>query len=179
VTFDRNRYSVPVMWANQTVTLRAYATKLILLAEGKVIAEHKRQFGRDKTFCNPWHYVPLLERKPGALRNGLPFQEWKLPTAIEQVRAHLMKRAGGDRECADIFLSTAKYGLEAVNAACSLAIKDQVVSADIILNFLNRLADPPPKTPLSQSIALQQEPLANCNRYNQLLQGSVPCQQHS
>jgi hypothetical protein len=38
------------------------------------------------TIYDPWHYVPVLARKPGALRNGAPFQGWVLPSAMERVR---------------------------------------------------------------------------------------------
>jgi len=30
---------------------------------------------------DPWHHVPMLARKPGALRNGAPFKDWLLPAA--------------------------------------------------------------------------------------------------
>ena len=28
---------------------------------------------------DPWHYLPVLQKKPGALRNGAPFKDWDLP----------------------------------------------------------------------------------------------------
>ena len=31
---------------------------------------------------DPWHYLPVLARKPGALRNGDPFRNWDLPPAL-------------------------------------------------------------------------------------------------
>ncbi|MDP3415467.1 MAG: hypothetical protein Q8S40_05750 [Falsiroseomonas sp.] len=46
-----------------------------IVADGTVIAEHARRFGRDILVCDPWHYLPVLELKPGALRNGVPFRE--------------------------------------------------------------------------------------------------------
>ena len=48
-----------------------------------------RCFGRDQTVFDPWHYVPVLARKPGALRNGAPFKDWVLPAALERVRRKL------------------------------------------------------------------------------------------
>ena len=38
---------------------------------------------------DPWHYVPVLARKPGALRNGAPFKDWLLPSAMERIRRKL------------------------------------------------------------------------------------------
>ena len=48
------------------------------------------------TVYDPWHYVPVLARKPGALRNGAPFKDWVLPAAMERVRRKL---AGDERRC--------------------------------------------------------------------------------
>jgi uncharacterized protein (DUF427 family) len=55
------------------VAVHAYADHIKVLAEGNVVAEHPRQFQRNVTVYNPWHYLPALQRKPGALRNGAPF----------------------------------------------------------------------------------------------------------
>ena len=51
---------------------------------------------------DPWHYVPVLARKPGALRNGAPFKSWTLPGALGRVRQKLKTVADGDRQMVDI-----------------------------------------------------------------------------
>ena len=56
-----------------------------------MVGEHARCFGRDQTIYDPWHYVPVLARKPGALRNGAPFKDWVLPAALERVRRKLAR----------------------------------------------------------------------------------------
>ena len=76
VVLDRNRYSVPAAFAGRAVSVRSTATEVRVVADGAVIAEHARRFGRDQLICDPWHYLPILERKPGALRNGVPFLDW-------------------------------------------------------------------------------------------------------
>ena len=72
VAFDRNHYSVDSAKAKRTAQVRAYADRVVIVSGGEVIGEHPRQFGREKTRYDPWHYLPVLERKPGALRNGAP-----------------------------------------------------------------------------------------------------------
>lgn len=173
VHFDRNRYSVECRYAHQTVSLRVYARKVVITVKDKVIGEHARQFGRDKTAFNPWHYVPLLERKPGALRNGAPFQDWELPAALEKVRALLIPKRGGDRQYIAILLAITSHGLEAVTVACELALTDKIVSADYILNLLARLHPTPVliSVPTPDNLQLQHEPQSNCRRYDALLQG--------
>jgi hypothetical protein len=69
---DNNRYSVTAGAVGRPVEIRAYADRIELRQAGRVVGEHPRCFGRDKTVFDPWHYVPVLARKPGALRNGVP-----------------------------------------------------------------------------------------------------------
>ena len=97
IRLDRNHYSAPAAWVGKVVSVRVTADCLRLVADGDIIAEHARCFGRDKFIFNPWHYLPVLERKPGALRHGAPFQEWDLPVSIQVVRDRLMKQPKGDR----------------------------------------------------------------------------------
>lgn len=173
VNFDRNRYSVDCKYAHHPVSIRAYATRFVVVSRGRIIAEHERQFGRDKTIFDPWHYVPLLERKPGALRNGAPFHDWLLPTGIQKVREWLMTQRGGDKQCVAILLAIPLHGLEAVTVACELALTAHVISADYILNLLGRLeaTDIPEAIPTPATLRLSKEPESNCMRYDQLLGG--------
>lgn len=61
INIDRNRYSVPAQWVNQLVSVRVTTNKVRMIADGQLIAEHDRQFGRDHLICDPWHYLPVLE----------------------------------------------------------------------------------------------------------------------
>jgi hypothetical protein len=81
VSVDRNRYSVPAEWVGKVVSVRIIADTIRVVAGGELVARHQRQFGRNQLICEPWHYLSILETKPGALRHGLPFINWKLPTA--------------------------------------------------------------------------------------------------
>ncbi len=67
------------------------------------MGEHARCFGRGETVYDPWHYVPVLTRKPGALRNGAPFKDWLLPASLERVRRKLKGSDDGDRQMVAIY----------------------------------------------------------------------------
>ena len=174
VTFDKNRYSVDCYYANKTVSVRVYATSIQVFFDNKNIASHTREFSSNKTISSPWHYLSLLDRKPGALRNGLPFKDWELPAPILDVKNILMKRKGGDRECVDILLGMREHGIEAVTVACELALTDKVISRDYIVNALNRLKlnSNPESIETPDGLKLKQEPTSNCSHYNSLLQES-------
>jgi hypothetical protein len=117
VRFDNNTYSVAASAVGRPVEIRACADRIELRQDGRVVGEHRRVVGRGQTVYDPagatrrrlrlrssarqetreGHYVPVLARKPGALRNGAPFKDWLLPGALERVRRKLAKVPGGDR----------------------------------------------------------------------------------
>lgn len=171
VSYDRNRYSVPSEHAGQRVSLRAYADHIAVVADGKVVACHARSFARDTLLLDPWHYLPVLEKKPGALRNGAPFVDWRLPSAITSVRNRLLKQPKGDRAFVEVLLAMREHGTDPVETACALALENGTCSASVILNHLHRLIAPvrqdvPVKVPTA--LRLSQEPLADCSRYDRL-----------
>lgn len=176
VLFERNRYSVQCAWVNQVVAVRAYADHIKVVADGNVIAEHPRQFQRNVTIYNPWHYLSALERKPGALRNGAPFVDWNLPAPIAKLQQRLAKLPNGERQFVTILSAIPTEGLEAVTVACELALEANVITSDYVLNMLSRFRPEAKVTavPLPQDLQLKLEPEANPGRYNQLLKGPTP-----
>jgi len=67
------------------VQVRVYAGRIVIVREARLVGEHEGDFGRDKTIFDPWHYIPALELKPGALGNGAALKDWDLPKAMERV----------------------------------------------------------------------------------------------
>ena len=101
ITFDRNRYSVPASFANRPVSLRIYPDRLVIVAEGHVICTHERIIERSHRqpgrIIYDWrHYLAVVQRKPGALRNGAPFVE--MPEPFRLLQAKMLRQPGGDRE---------------------------------------------------------------------------------
>ena len=89
INFERNRYSVPASFANRPVSLRIYPDRLVVAAEGQIVCEHPRVIQRShklppRTIYDWRHYLAVIQRKPGALRNGAPFAE--LPEAFRALQ---------------------------------------------------------------------------------------------
>lgn len=176
VSFDRNRYSVNAMAVGKSVEVRAYATRIIIVHNGVTVGAHKRHLGRDKVIYDPWHYLAVLEQKPGALRNGAPFKQWELPEPIQEVRTLLEARPDGDRQFVSVLSAVKRYGLDEVAAACGKAIEDRTISGDVILAMLSRQHDEPSPAatpPSPQLPLLTMMPLVDCYRYDRLLSGGV------
>lgn len=173
VRFDNNKYSVNASAVGRPVDVHAYADRIVIRQDGRIVGEHARCYGRGETLYDPWHYVPVLARKPGALRNGAPFKEWVLPAALERVRRKLAGTDDGDRQMVAILATVLTDGLPVVEAACAQALSQGVHSSDIILNILARRRDPEPAATIQTpaALALQHAPVADCARYDQLRSG--------
>lgn len=175
ISFERNRYSVPASFANRPVSLRIYPDRLVVAAEGNILCEHARAIQRShhlppKTIYDWRHYLAVIQRKPGALRNGAPFLE--LPHALRQLQDHMLRKTGGDREMVDILALVLHHDEQAVLTAVELALTEGVPTKTHVLNLLHRLVDgkviggPPLDTP--HALALHREPKANVARYDGL-----------
>ena len=116
------------------------------------------------------HYLAVIQRKPGALRNGAPFAE--LPAAFRALQQRMLTTPGGDREMVEILAPVLQHDEQAVLAAVELALEAGAPTKTHILNLLHRLVDGKPieatpvKTP--QALALTSEPRADVERYDAL-----------
>ena len=163
------------MAANRPVSLRVYPDRLVIAAEGQILCEHNRIIDRSHqkpghTIYDWRHYLAVVQRKPGALRNGAPFLE--MPEAFRQLQGHLLKRLGGDREMAEILALVLQHNEQAVLSAVELALEAGVPTKTHVLNVLHRLIDgkAPPASPIDapQALRLAQEPVADVERYDTL-----------
>jgi transposase len=175
VHLERNRYSVPASFANRPVSVRVYPERIVVAAEGQVICEHRRIIDRShdrpgQTVYDWRHYLAVVQRKPGALRNGAPFVE--LPDAMRTLQQHLLRKPGGDREMVDILALVLQHDEQAVLAAVEMALEAGVPTKTHVLNLLHRLVDNkpalPPTVDAPQALTLTNEPEANVERYDAL-----------
>jgi hypothetical protein len=172
--FERNRYSVPASYANRPVSVRVYASRIVVAAEGQVICEHQRMINRShdhsgQTVYDWRHYLAVLQRKPGALRNGAPFTD--LPAGFKRLQAALLKQPGGDREMVEVLALVLHHEEQAVLASVELTLEAGVPTKTHVLNVLHRLLDGKPAAPpitAPQALRLVNEPQANVTRYDTL-----------
>ncbi len=167
VAVARNRYSVPCEFAGQRVSARLYPERIDIVQGETVIASHLRLANHSQIRYDWQHYVPLLERKPGALRNGAPFAD--LPDPLQRLRRGLLKREGGDRIMARVLASVPQHGLEAVLVAVELVLESGVLSAEHVENVLLRIQHPvTPFVTIETDLTLVEAPLADPHRYDTL-----------
>lgn len=166
VSLERNKYSVPCEFAHHKLSLRLYPEHVEAHCEDGIVAAHARSFERGEVIYDWQHYIPLVERKPGALRNGAPFDG--LPPALQQLRSALIKRIGGDRLMADVLACVPKHGLEPVLVAIELILGSGNTSAEHVKNVLSRLNEMSPPATVETTLTVADPPVADAGRYDRL-----------
>ena len=170
VAVARNRYSVPCELAGQRVSTRLYPGRVEVATDEAIVASHAR-VPDEGHICYDWqHYVALVQRKPGALRNGAPFAD--MPAPLLRLRQGLMRHDGGDKAMAQVLNCVSSHGLEAVLeavlVAVELVIESGALSTEHVLNVLARLNATPLPESVESSLHLKEAPLANAGRYDSL-----------
>lgn len=166
VSVARNRYSVPCSLAGHRVSVRLYPERVVIVADQSIVAEHARAADRDHVVYDWQHYLPLVERKPGALRNGAPFME--MPEPLQRLSRALLRREGGERVMAQVLSAVPTHGLEAVLVAAELVLESGRPSAEHVLNVLARLKEGPPPQNVETSLTVKTAPTADPQRYDSL-----------
>lgn len=166
VQYATNCYSAECGYVGKPVQIRVYAKEIVITYKEKIIGRHRRSFGRYERIYDPWHYVPILERKPGALRNGAPFKQLALPENMRKVREQLSHYADGDKRFIRILLAVITHGLPAVGQACEIALSEGGCNDVVILKKL----EPTPPSSVDQQDAmlrhLSHPPTSDFSSYN-------------
>jgi len=166
VTVLRNRYSVPCELAGHMVSTRLYPTRVVVVDADKIVASHARLNDRGQTSYDWQHYIPLVQRKPGVLRNGAPFAD--MPAPLLSLQQALLRRPGGDRVMAQVLAAVPTAGLEAVLVAAELVLESGAVSAEHVLNVIGRLNASVPPDQVETALQLKEAPRADTGRYDRL-----------
>ena len=154
------------MRAGRLISKRLYPERIEIVFDDAVVASHPRRFERGQT-CYDWrHYLSLVERKPGALRNGAPFAG--MPESLIRLQRLLLKRDGGDRVMSQMLAVVPKAGLEAVLVAVELVLESGVVSVEHVLNVIGRLKQDAPPEAVQTHLEVKEAPIADTGRYDRL-----------
>ena len=151
VRYRTNDYSVPVAYGYRDVLVRGYVDEVVIGCGSEVIARHIRSYERDDFVYDPIHYLPLLERKPGALDQAAPLQGWALPEEFGTLRRLLESRMGrrGKREYVQVLRLLETFSQQEVHAAVKDALRLGAISFDAVKHLLLcRLEGRPPRLDL-------------------------------
>lgn len=138
VRFDNNDYSVPVAYAHHPIVVKGYCGDVALCHLEKTVAWHKRIWEKEQVSFDPLHYLALLERRPGALDQARPLQDWRLPECFEVLRRRLEAESGGEgtREYIRVLRLMERHSLSALRTAVERALRVGAIRRDAIAQFL-------------------------------------------
>lgn len=139
VTFQTNRYSVPVEHAHRPLLLRAFVDRVEITNGTGVVAVHSRCYDREQDILDPLHYLPLLKERPGAFDHAKPLKTWAHPPALDRYLAELRERSP-HRVATLEFLRVLElchdYAVEEVARAVERAMASGSFGADTVAYFL-------------------------------------------
>jgi hypothetical protein len=183
VAFDCNRYSVPRPFAFQTVTVKGFIDRVVIVAAGQAIATHSRCLRRGTVVLDPIHYLATLGRKPGALDHTPVYRDWDLPACFAAFRAELEEHHGaeaGARRFVRVLQLLGEHPLDRVRRAVEACQLDHVMSAEAVIERTRGFAsmESPVRSSshaVGDAISTSQVdvPLPDLSRFNQLLNGPV------
>ena len=130
VRYRTNDYWVPVAYGHRDVMVRGYVGEVVISCGSEVIAHHPRSYQRDDFVFDPVHYLPLLERKTGALDQAAPLIGWDLPGEFGHLRRLMESRMGrrGKREFVQVLRLMENFPEDKVLGAISFdAVKHLVL----------------------------------------------------
>ena len=138
VRYKTSDYSVPVAYGYRDVLVRDYVDEVVISCGSEVIAKHPRSYERDDFVYDPIHYLPLLERKIGALDQAAPLQGWALPDEFGTLRRLLESRMGrrGKREYVQVLRLLETFSQREVAAAAKDAIGLGALSFDAVKHLV-------------------------------------------
>ena len=130
---------------------------------------------------NLQHYLDVLEKKPGAMANSTPLQQWRQagrwPACLDRIWDRLEQRLGkshGTREMITLVRAGSLTGWARLIAAVEEALRIGVTDAAVVLHIL-RMADAGEHCryaiALAEELAQFERPMPSMDEYDLLLGG--------
>lgn len=173
VRFDTNAYSVPRRFAFRPVSVKGYIDRVAVVADGQVIAAHRRSYGHREKVLDPRHFLGVLQKKPAALDHAPVFRDWDLPAVFADLRhapEDRLGRAAGVRQYIRVVQLLDVHPVPRVEAAIRQARLDGDPDAEAIRTRVERAGPVAPATSFeSMPAAAITVPRPDLSRFNRLL----------
>jgi len=136
VSFDGNRYSVPVEYQASRLVLHAYAWKIEIGCGDRIIAVHRRRYEKGKDEMAVEHYLPLLLRRPGAFPYAKPVRH--MPQVYRDFLQALSQHHNGDspRLFLQVLALGRDRGRENLEKAMSQALQEERADVERVRQLL-------------------------------------------
>ena len=138
VRYRGNDYSVPVAYAHHEVQVCGYVGEVVIGAGTEVIARHRRSYEKADMVFDPLHFLPLPEKKTGALDQAAPLQGWELPGEFATLRRLLEARMGKPvkREYVQVLRLLETFEMDHVHGAVRQALDLGAIGYDAVKHLV-------------------------------------------
>jgi hypothetical protein len=119
VIIDKNRYSVPTLYAYFKVNVILYVDRVEIFYGSKNIAIHNRLYDVNKWSLKPEHYLELIRQRPQAFDSARPIRQWRKswPDCLERLLEQFCQKQGHTKGIKD-FISVLMLYKD--HAACDI-----------------------------------------------------------
>ena len=153
VSFDTNRYSVPVDHSHEKLLLRAYVDRVEITNGRQLVASHVRCWEREQDILNPLHYLSLLARRPRALAQAKPIRQWQADwPAVFDTYWDILQQKLPERQSTATFIRILRLCEDhpegIVAQALEQALNHHCYDYDGVRELLRRLVEPDLPSPL-------------------------------
>jgi len=168
---ETNRYSVPTRWAHRDAVLEIFESRLRIVVDEQVVAEHKRCTGKHQTMLDVRHAIELLAFKHRSVERAEIIAQSRLPAPLLALRDRLLEhdRVRAGRAFVAVLQLLLTYSSEIVAECVSQAlICGTLDPAAIALLVRQRTTPIPPAAPLLALRAPEgmQRPVVDLARYD-------------
>lgn len=141
VIIDKNRYSVPVSYAQLKVRIELSVDRVHIFYDNRRIASHERLFGNNKWQLDPQHYLELIQRKPGAFDSALVIRKWRpaWPRCLEDLLCRFKERQGetvGIKDFISVLMLYRDYPPEEIETVVQRALDNSISHSEGIRHML-------------------------------------------
>jgi len=184
ISVKNNYYSVPVAFVGQEVEAHITAETIIVMKQGKVIAENQRCYGSRQTISELEHYLPILKYKPGALDGSVALHQarknGKWPDILEKYWQELITRYGksdANKQLINFLLWAQNFDLHDIENLIVTAMDLGCYQLESVKTLMRKQDESCFVEPLSKSLLGEltryNRPMEGVNNYNALLVGAI------
>ena len=120
-----------------------YVDRVVVVASGRVIAEHPRCYDHAVQVLDPVHYLATLERRPAALDHAPLYRDWRPTATLAGLRRELEGRygtPGGTRQFIRVLQLLAEHPQARVERAIETCRAGHALTAEAIVQRTRTLA---------------------------------------
>ncbi len=141
IFIDKNRYSVPTLYAYCKASVVLHVDRVEIFYENKNIASHDRLFSNNKWSLNPDHYLELIQQRPQAFHSARPIRQWRnnWPSCLEKLLELFIQKQGdtkGVKDFISVLMLYKDHDADEIETAVENALYANVGSSDAVKHIL-------------------------------------------